>query len=786
MILILAFFFILGIFAAWASIITIPSINNFENRKLSESTKIYDRTGNVVLYDVHGSVRRTAVSLTDISPYIQHASVSIEDADFYTHKGFRPLAFIRAALANVLARSYSQGGSTITQQVVKNALLTQNKTIIRKVEEIILAMRLERVYTKNQILETYLNETGYGGTIYGVQEASQYFFGVDAKDVDLAQAAYLSALPQAPTRLSPYGTHKKELDSRKNLALLKMKEQKYITDDEYAQAVAEKVDFRSATEAGIKAPHFVFYVREYLEGKYGADEVENGGLHVVTTLDYELQQAAEASVAKFTNQMLKNFNASNEALVAIDPKTGQVLSMVGSKGYFDKTIDGAVNITTSSRQPGSSFKPFVYATALEKGYTPETVVFDVQTQFSTACAPTETASDTPPCYSPGNFDGTFKGPMTFRNALAQSENVPAVKVLYLAGIADSLKTARDLGITTLGNANQYGLTLVLGGGEVTLLEMTGAYAVFANDGIKNPPAGILRVEDKSGNILENYTQNASQVLDSQVARQINDILSDNVARTPEFGADSPLYFPGHDVADKTGPTNDFHDVWIIGYTPSIAIGAWAGNNNNSPMAKKIAAFIIAPMWHDFMVKALEKYSSPSDAFVAPSPDPDLGNLPPVLQGNWNADPSQGVHDILYWVNKDNPRGGQGGNTRDSQYAYWDFPVQLWAQSNGTFTGAVGSGSAAGIVPAANVFSIIAPVAGAFVPWGPQFTASVSLPPDIQIQQVAYYLDGGLAGVSTQAPFTMLISPNQHGQARLRAVATTPNGPLESNTTFTVQ
>ncbi len=785
-VLILSFFFILGIFASWASIIAIPSLNNFENRKLSESTKIYDRTGNIVLYDVHGSVRRTAVPLADISPYIQHASVSIEDADFYTHHGFRPLAFIRAALANVVAGSYSQGGSTITQQVVKNALLTQNKTIIRKVEEIILAIRLERVYTKDQILETYLNETGYGGTIYGVQEASQYFFGVDAKDVDLAQAAYLSSLPQAPTRMSPYGTHKSELDSRKNLVLSRMKELKYITEDEYKQAVAEKVSFRNETEAGIKAPHFVFYVREYLENKYGVDEVENGGLHVVTTLDYDLQQAAEASVAKFSDQMLKNFKASNEAIVAIDPKTGQVLSMVGSKGYFDKTIDGAVNVATSARQPGSSFKPFVYATALEKGYTPETVVFDVQTQFSTACAPQDTASDTPPCYSPGNFDGTFKGPMTFRNALAQSENVPAVKVLYLAGIPSSLKTASDLGITTLGSARQYGLTLVLGGGEVTLLEMTGAYSVFANDGVKNPPVGILTVEDKSGNTLESYTQNASQVLDAQVARQINDILSDNVARTPEFGADSPLNFHGYDVADKTGTTNDFHDVWVIGYTPSIAIGAWAGNNDNSPMAKKIAAFIIAPMWHEFMAKALEKYSSPSDAFVAPSPEADLENLPPALQGNWNANPSQGVHDILYWINKDNPRNGQGGNTSDSQYAYWDYPVQLWAQSNGAFTGVTGDSSPVGIVPAAHVFSIVSPIAGSFVPWGPQFQAQVTVPSDMQVSQVSYYLNGGLEGVTTQPPYTVLISPSQHGTAQLKAVATTPNGLIESNTSFTVQ
>jgi len=788
LVIILGFFFVLGIFAAWASVIAIPSINSFENRKVAESTKIYDRTGNVVLYDVHGAVRRTEVPLAEISPYVQHATVSIEDSTFYQNSGFRPLAFLRAVVANVTSHGYSQGGSTITQQVVKNALLTQDKTIVRKVEEIILALRLARVYTKDQILETYLNENGYGGTIYGVQEASQYFFGVDAKDVDLAQAAYLAALPQAPTHLSPYGPNKKELDARKNLILSRMKDLGYITPDEYTQAVAEQVQFRDETEAGIKAPHFVFFIRDYLESKYGSDAVENGGLKVITTLDYGLQQDAEASVAKYADGMQKNFNASNEGLVAVDPKTGQILAMVGSRDYFNQDIDGAVNVTTSDRQPGSSFKPFVYATALEKGFTPETVVFDLQTQFSTSCSPTDTASDTPPCYSPGNFDGTFKGPMTFRNALATSENVPAVKVLYLAGVKDSIKTATDLGISTLSDAAHYGLTLVLGGGEVKLLQMTGAYSVFANDGVKNPPVGILRVDDKSGNVLEQYQQEASQVLDPQIARQINDMLSDNVARTPEFGADSPLYFPGYDVADKTGTTNDFRDVWVIGYTPSIAVGAWAGNNNNSPMAKKIAAFIIAPMWHDFVSKALTKYSSQSDAFPTPAPDPDLDALPPVLKGNWNSDPAKGVHDILWWINKDNPRSGSGGNPSDSQYAYWDYPVQLWAQSNGSFTGITGPATAigGGGTPAPSGFTITSPTQGSTVSWGPAFTASVSYPSSMQISQVSYFLNNSIAAVSTQAPFTALLNPLGHGVETLRAVAQTQNGNVETETTFTVQ
>ncbi|MFA7309869.1 MAG: transglycosylase domain-containing protein, partial [Candidatus Paceibacterota bacterium] len=684
--------FALGGVIVWAIFTPIPSIDNFENRAVSQSTKIYDRTGNIVLYDVHGNMRRTAVSLDNISPYIQKATIAIEDASFYQHHGFRPLAFLRAVFADITTGSYGQGGSTITQQVVKNALLTQDKTITRKIKEIILAVRLERVYSKDDILSTYLNENPYGGTIYGVQEASQYFFGVDAKDVDIAQAAYLAALPQAPTYFSPYGNHRAALDSRKNLVLSRMKESGYLTEDELNEAKSEQVQFRDEAEAGIKAPHFVFFIREYLESKYGVDAVDKQGLRVVTTLDYDLQKKAEETVSKWAPQMERNFNATNEAMVAVEPSSGQILAMVGSRGYFDDTIDGKVNVAVADRQPGSSFKPFVYAAAFEKGYTPDTVVFDLQTQFSTACAPSDYANDAPPCYSPSNYDGTFKGPLKLRNALAISENVPAIKVLYLVGIQNAIDTAASLGITTLSSAARYGLTLVLGGGEVKLLEMTSAYGVFANDGVKNPPTGVLRVEDMKGNLLESYQEKGERVLESQIARLINDVLSDNVARTPEFGADSPLNFPGHNVADKTGTTNDFRDVWILGYTPGIAVGAWAGNNDSTPMAKKIAAFIIAPMWHEFMAYAIEKY--PSADFVPPAPDPERDSLPPVLTGNWNSNPSQGIHDILYWVKKDDPRSGPPSNPyADSQFAYWEYPVQLWA--SGQAAPGTGAGTTTG-------------------------------------------------------------------------------------------
>ncbi len=775
-------FFGLGGVIAWATFMPIPAINSFENRQVAESTKIYDRTGNIVLYDVHGSMRRTSVPLEQISPYIQKATIAIEDATFYEHHGFRPLAFGRAVLANLTTGSFGQGGSTITQQVVKNALLTRKKTLTRKLQEIILAVRLERVFSKDEILSVYLNENPYGGTIYGVEEAAQYYFGVDAKDVTLAQAAYIAALPQAPTYYSPHGNHRDALDARKDRVLVEMRDHNFITKDQFDEAKSEQVQFRDAADAGIKAPHFVFYIQEYLESKYGVDAVQKEGLKVVTTLDYDLQKKAEDTVAAFAPTMKKNFDASNEGMVAIEPSTGQILSMVGSKGYFDDSIDGKVNIALAHRQPGSSFKPIVYATAFQKGYTPDTMLFDLKTQFSTACQPND-FNDTPPCYSPENFDLKFHGPISMRDALAQSMNIPAVKTLYLAGVTDSLTTAKNLGITTLTDASRYGLTLVLGGGEVTLLEMTGAYSVFANDGVRHPPTGLMRVEDRDGAVLEEYKDTSARVLEPEIARQMNDVLSDNVARTPEFGADSPLNFSEFKVADKTGTTNDFRDVWIIGYTPGISVGAWAGNNNNSQMQKKIAAFIIAPMWHEFMAYAIKKY--PAQPFTAPAPDPDHDSLPPVLRGEWNSNPSQGIHEILYWVNKDNPRT-PGKSTGDSQFRYWDYPVQLWAAGQPTPAGEIVEPVTPTDPNAGSAFRILTPEAGGYVGVGRPMSITAYYPNPVNVVQVTYMLNGAPIGTASQPPYAITYVPTSPGPASLQAVAQTTTGTETSQVPFTVQ
>lgn len=664
----IGFFLIIGSLLLWFSTIELPDLNNFENRVISESTKIYDRTGKVVLFDVHGSVRRTVVPLDQISDYIKWATIAIEDKNFYSHHGIEPKAILRAILTNIKEGNLlsGQGGSTITQQVIKNALFTNDKLVSRKIKEWVLAPRLEAKLTKDEILELYLNEIPYGGTVYGAQEASRKFFGKDAKDLTLVESAYIAALPQAPTYYSPYGSHRDILEERKNKVLREMLSLNFITQSEYDEALKTKVEFQKQEDYGIKAPHFVMYIRELLEEKYGADMVEKGGLKVITTLDWDLEQDAEDIVKKWALINEKKYNAENASIVTTDPNTGQILTMVGSRNYFDDKIDGNFNIATALRQPGSSIKPIIYAEAFNKGYRPETVVFDLPTEFSATCY---TGGN---CYSPQNYDDKFRGPISLRNALALSLNVPSVKVLYLAGLEDSLTLAKQMGLETLTNAKQYGLTLVLGGGEVRPLDMAEAYGVFAADGIKHPTTGILRVEDNKGKVLEEYQPKEYRVLPEQSARLVSDVLSDNVARTPGYGVNSPLYFGDIDVAAKTGTTNDYRDTWIVGYTPNVSVAAWAGNNDNRSISKQVAGFVVAPMWNEFMKKAIEKY--PASNFIDPEPiDP---NSKPAIKGEWNIPGA--VHSILQWVDTSNPLGPPPASpARDPQYLLWEEPVQKW-------------------------------------------------------------------------------------------------------------
>ncbi|MEK9185923.1 MAG: transglycosylase domain-containing protein, partial [Patescibacteria group bacterium] len=385
----------------WVSTFKVPSLQTIQQRRVAESTKIYDRTGKTLLYDVSQNTKRTVVPIEKISDYAKKASIAIEDRDFYNHRGVKPSSFLRAMFKNLTTLSLSQGGSTITQQVVKNSILTNEKWVSRKLKEWVLALQIEKVLIKDEILAMYLNEIPYGGTIYGIEEASETFFGKNAKEVGLAEAAYLAAIPKAPTYYSPYGKNREKLEERKNLVLGQMWKNGLINDKEYKTAKEEKVEFKPKEDSGIKAPHFVFYVIDYLKNKYGDDVLEKGGLKVVTTLDYTLQVMAEDIAHDYALENKEKFNAENAALVAIDPKTGGILVMVGSRDYFDTDIDGAFNVTLAKRQPGSTIKPFVYAEAFRKGYTPETALFNVKTQFATKCAGDDLTSENE-CYSPEN------------------------------------------------------------------------------------------------------------------------------------------------------------------------------------------------------------------------------------------------------------------------------------------------------------------------------------------------------------------------------------------------
>ncbi len=701
-------FFVAGVLVVWASFIKLPDFAGFSDRKIIESTKIYDRTGEILLFDVHEDIKRTMVPFEAISSNVKNATVAVEDANFYDHYGIQPKSILRAFIANITGGGFKQGGSTITQQVVKKTLLTDEKKITRKIKEIILSFRLEASFSKDEILSLYLNEVPYGGNVYGIGEASKLFFGKDAHDLSIAESAYLAALPNAPTRLSPYGNNRDKLEARKEFVLKRMLELKFITDLEHKSARSEKVTFLPRESRGIKAPHFVIWVKEYLVEKYGERAVEENGYRVITTLDYELQKKAEETIDKFGPSTEKNFGAKNIGLVAIDPKNGHVLAMVGSRDYFDVKNDGNFNVTLApNRQPGSTFKPFVYATAFSKGYVPETALFDLRTNFSTNCdaygTPLFANIKPKDCYMPENYDSKYRGPVSMREALAQSLNVPSVKTLYLAGLNDSVNTARRMGITSLTDPSRYGLTLVLGGGEVSLIELTGAYGVFANDGVRNTTTQILRIEDKKGRVISEISVSPEEVLESEVARKINSILSDNKARTPAFGANSPLYFQNRDVAVKTGTTNNYVDVWTVGYTPNIAVGMWAGNNNNSPMKKNVAGLIISPIWRAFMDEALK--ITPSERFVAPELA-DLTILPAPIAGLWQGgekyiiDIASGklatentpremkklvvvpsVHTILHWINKNDPFGPPPVNPyNDPQYSLWEIPVRAWLSS----------------------------------------------------------------------------------------------------------
>lgn len=666
---------------------TLPSAEDIMNRDVAQSTKIYDRTGAHLLYEIAENEKRTIVPFEQIPKNLINATLTAEDRKFYTHGALNYLSIVRSVYENVKCGCKAQGASTLTQQMVRNVILTLDKTYTRKIKEILLSYAVEQKFTKDEILALYLNQIGYGSTNYGVESASQAYFGKPVSEIDLAEAATLAAMPKQPSR---YLRDPELLKARRDWILTNMEELGYATHDEVAAALAQETPV-VAKLTNITAPHFVMWVKEQLETTYTEREVETGGLKVITTLDYDKQAAAEAAVKATVDAKGAVYGFNNASLLSIDPKTGQILAMVGSTDYNNDEIQGQVNVTLQALQPGSSMKPIIYAAAWEKGYTPNTILWDVDTIF-----PTETGP-----YNPQNYDNGERGYVTMRKALQGSLNIPAVKTSYLVGVQSGIDFAERLGYSTFEDRSKFGLSLVLGGAEVTMLDHVRAYGTFAYGGIQQETVGILSVQDAKGAMIEEWKADehaGKQVIDANLAATVSNVLSDNNARSYVFGTNSALQLGDRPVAAKTGTTNDFNDAWTVGYTPSLATAVWVGNTNGTQMNKNAeAVFVAAPMWKEYMQAAL--LNTPVEQFPAPRIDTvgkDMldGKIPTTT---FTIDTSSGklateytpeqfkktetcgeYHTILRYVNLSDPRGAAPKEgAYDSSEPAWETAVQAW-------------------------------------------------------------------------------------------------------------
>ena len=685
----------------------LPDPEKLLTRNINLSTKIYDRSGKILLYEIFNEERRTLIKISEIPQIVIDSTIVAEDREFFKHQGFNLKGMIRAFSVNLLKGRAIQGGSSLTQQFIKNAFLSTEKTFSRKIKELFLAYRIEKKYTKEEILQMYFNEIPYGSNAYGLAEASQIFFGKEPKDLTLDEAALLAAIPKASTYYSPHGSHQEELIARRDYILQALVSEGYSSKSEAEEAKKINTLAKIKTKReNIIAPHFVMYVKELLVNKYGEREVEQGGLKVITTLDVEKQKLAEETIEKSAKNNQEKFEAQNAALVSLDVQTGEIISMVGAKDFFNNEIQGQVNVAVKPRQPGSSLKPFVYALAFIKNFTPQTLIFDVKTNFGSMGAGQGT-------YEPNNYDFKEYGPMTMAHALAGSRNIPAVKTLYLVGKDNFFDLLLKLGYNNLGDRNRQGLSLALGSAEVTLLEQANAFSVLAREGIKIPSKAILKIEDAQGHILEDNPSPAKQnghgtenklleekIIDLQVCRLITQILSDNKERAYVFGKKNYLTID-RPVAVKTGTSNEYRDAWTIGYTPDLVTAVWVGNNDNSKMKPGAdGADTAAPIWHDFMINALK--GVPKKYFNQPPP---LLVDKSVLKGEWpekiilKIDKASGKiattstpetfieektfkvpHSILHYVDKANPLGLPPEHPENNpQYLRWEAGIKKWLE-----------------------------------------------------------------------------------------------------------
>ncbi|MFW0838154.1 MAG: penicillin-binding protein [Candidatus Komeilibacteria bacterium] len=750
----------------------LPNPNKIIERNIAQSTKIYDKTGTNLLYEIAGDQKRTLIELSAIPTYSIQATIAVEDKNFYDHGGISFTGIIRSIIVDILRGGKVQGGSTLTQQLVKNAILTPEKKISRKIKELVLSYRIEKKFSKDEILKMYFNEIPYGSNAYGIEAAANYYFGKSAADLTLAESAVLAALPQAPSYYSPYGSNRNALITRQHYVLNQMAGQGYITKEQAEQAKQESLSFKDRL-TNITAPHFVLYVKEYLANKYGDQLVEQGGLKIITTLDLKAQIAAENAINEQADTN-ERYQASNAALVAIDVPTGQILAMVGSKDYFNDNIDGQVNVAVQPRQPGSSFKPLVYLTGFTRGYTPDSLLFDLNTSFRAE----------PKSYEPKNYDLAEHGPVSIRQALAGSLNIPAVKMIYLANIGNVLDLADNFGYTTLNDRSRFGLSLVLGGGEVKLLEHVNAYAALAREGVWLPYYSLLKVEDANGNTLEEYKENKGEkIIDANYVRMLNDVLSDNGARAYVFGTNNYLTLPERPVAAKTGTTDNYRDAWTVGFTPNqVAAGVWVGNNNNDEMKRGAAGGVVAaPIWQKFLSAYLE--NAPIKTFTKPqytnANKPMIGGY---LEGGdkIKIDKISGklateytpaetteektfkeIHNILEYVDRADPLGPAPSSPgQDYQYDAWEDPVRTWTEKQNFIAESPPTEYDDIHLPGDKPYiSIIEPREGTTIKSG-QVVITVNAGAPRGAQEVKFYLDDKLIGSSTNSPFnyTYIISP----------------------------
>lgn len=601
--------FMIGAFA-WFSR-DLPAPDKIVRRE-GFSTQIYSRD-NELLYDIYNNVQREPVDFNNVPENLKNATVAVEDKNFYKHQGFDTTGMSRA-IFNIIIYRRLQGGSTLTQQLVKNVLLTSERTIPRKIKEFVLTVQIEKKFTKDEILKMYLQEAPYGGSAVGVEVAARTYFGKPAKDLNLIESAFLAGMPQSPTGYSPYGTHPTAYINRTKHVLKRMREDGYITVNEEQSADSQIADLKfEVPGTSLKAPHFVMYVRDQLVQQFGENLVEEGGLKVTTTLDLPLQETAQQILSEEIDKV-ENLDISNGASLVMNPQNGEIIAMIGSRDFFSDKTDGQVNVTVSLRQPGSAIKPVTYVAAFRKGYTASTMMTDAKISFD--------SGDPKKPYEPENYDGKFRGPVQLRFALGSSLNIPSIEILQLTGVKEMLSLAFDMGFKTLeptaANMSRFGLSVTLGGGEVRLIDLVSAYSAFANSGSRVDPVSILKVEDSRGKVLYEYkSARAKQVLSHEEAFLINHILSDNNARLITFGVNSLLNMGNRPVAVKTGTTNDRRDNWAIGWSPSVIVGSWVGNNDNSPM-KQVASGVSGAslIWRRIMLEALNKY--PAANFEIPA------------------------------------------------------------------------------------------------------------------------------------------------------------------------